>query len=82
MKENGIIIKCMEKVSISGEMEENMMVNIIMIKSMDLAYIFGLMEEDMKVSGDMVDKMEKAGTLRPMALLGLDCGKMVEELDG
>jgi len=59
MKENGLIITCMEKVFTHEKTEENMMENIALIKSMGMELIHGLMENSIKEAGEMVDRMEK-----------------------
>lgn len=50
-KENGKIIKCMEKVSLNGWMVGLMKENTRMTKKMDMVYLFGLKERNMKESG-------------------------------
>lgn len=59
MKVNGKIIRCMEKVHLSGLMEESMLVNIIKIKNMALEEFNGRMEKFIKVIGEKVFKMVK-----------------------
>lgn len=56
----------MEKVLISGLMEEFIMVNIRMIKSMDLVYISGQMEEPISATGPKEFKMRPESTFYQM----------------
>ncbi|EGR32540.1 hypothetical protein IMG5_078660, partial [Ichthyophthirius multifiliis] len=82
IKENGLIIKCMEKVFILGKMEENMKVIIQMIKKMDMVSINGLMVDYMMENGKMENNMDKENIIQLMELLCLEYGKMVKELNG
>ena len=60
IKVTGLIIKCMERENLLGQMARNTSVNIRMIKKKDLEFSFGLMEENTKAAGKMVNNMAKA----------------------
>ena len=57
MRENGSIIRCMEKEKLNGQMEENMKDNTKMIKNMGMVHFIGRMVVNMWVDGKMVSSM-------------------------
>lgn len=58
-KETGSIIKCMERDSTNGKMEECILGNISMIKSMDLGHIRGLTDANTQDNGQTANDMEE-----------------------
>lgn len=56
---SGLIIICMDKVNINGQMERNIVEIMKMIRKMALEYFYIMMGENMKVNGLMVNSMEK-----------------------
>lgn len=69
----------MEKVSMSGKMEENMKDSINLIKSMGQENILGLMEEDIMAIGRTVNDMDKVRLFTSMVHKNKVCGKMTKE---
>lgn len=82
MKGIGLIIICMDRVSIHGGMEESMMGIIIWIRNMVMEFISGQMEGDMRGYGLMENNMGKENIHHQMIKLEKEFGKRVRELDG
>jgi hypothetical protein len=59
----GLIIKCREKESLSGLMEESMKVNTTMTKKKALEYLAGQMVRNMQACGKMESNMAKVPSL-------------------
>lgn len=51
LKDNGLIIACMDKGYISGKMEGNMMEILIWMLNKGMVHIFGLMEDNISDIG-------------------------------
>ena len=63
MKDNGLKVRLMERVSLFMRMVMSIKVNGKMIKLMDMEYILIVMELNMKDIGEMIYKMEMGNNL-------------------
>ena len=60
MKENGVTIRCMEKVPLSGKTKRNTKVNSLMISVKATAHSVGLMDANTLASGKLANNTVKA----------------------
>ena len=75
-KETGPIIKCMERVSSIGLMEESTVATILPVRNMGLVSTVGQTEEITKVTFPWVNSTEKAYRLTPTKAKNTFFGKM------
>ena len=81
MKENGQVIKEMDKEFKFGLMELNILVNGRIIKLVDKEHSIIQMELFMKDNGKMIEQMDMESIDNQMVLYTLDNGKMIINMD-